>query len=111
LLGGLLECSNWKLLADWSSNSVDLPPFIVMNQKRAYAAALNNGANSMNVGEYNKSVCTQTSISLLVVLQIFCVLSAVKLYDNPFFKGHEVNNICFNRLLPAKLDTFKLTIS
>ncbi len=54
MVGGLLECSNWKLLADWSTNSVDLHPFIIMNQKRAYAAALNNGANSMNVGEFLK---------------------------------------------------------
>jgi hypothetical protein len=26
LVGGLLECSNWKLLADWSTNRFDLHP-------------------------------------------------------------------------------------
>ena len=52
LVEGLLECSNWKLLADCLTNSVHLHPFIVMNQKRAYTAALNNGANSMNVRDF-----------------------------------------------------------
>ena len=61
--------------------------------------------------QYGKSVRTQTGISLLIVLHIFCVLSAVKFYDNPFVKRYKVNNICFNRLLPAKLDAFKLTVS
>ncbi len=39
------------------------------------------------------------------------MLSAVKLYDYPFIEGNEVNNIRFNWLLPAELDTFKLTVS
>ena len=40
MVGGLLECSNWKLLADWSTNSVDLHPFImimIMGVKMAQA--------------------------------------------------------------------------
>jgi hypothetical protein len=53
----------------------------------------------------------KTVISLLVVWLSFRMLPAVKLYDNPFLEGHEVNNVCFNRLLPAELDAFKLTVS
>ena len=54
---------------------------------------------------------TQTGIFLLVVLLVICMLAAVKFYDNPFVKRYKVNNICFKRLLPAKLDAFKLSVS
>jgi len=52
----------------------------------------------------------QTGSPLLVVCQIFCMLSAIKFYYNPFLKGDEVNDIFFNQLLSAKLNTFKLTV-
>jgi hypothetical protein len=39
------------------------------------------------------------------------MLSAVQLYDNPRIEGNKIYNVCFNWLLPAKFDTFKLTVS
>jgi len=39
------------------------------------------------------------------------MLATVKLYNNPFVKGNEINNICFNRLLPSELGAFQLTVS
>jgi hypothetical protein len=52
--------------------------------------------------QYGKTVCLQACGSLLVVLTIIGVLTAVKLYNNPRVKRHEVNNIGFNRLLSPK---------
>ena len=46
-----------------------------------------------------------------VVVTIFRMLSTVKLNDNFFVKGDKVCDVRFNRLLPAELDTFKLTVS
>jgi hypothetical protein len=42
---------------------------------------------------------------------MFRMLSAVKLNDNPWFEGGEVNDECFDWLLPAELDIFKLAVS
>jgi hypothetical protein len=39
------------------------------------------------------------------------MLSTVKPDNNSFIEGHEINNVCFNRLLPTKLDPCKLTVS
>jgi len=39
------------------------------------------------------------------------MLATVKLYNNPFVKGNEINNIFFNRLLPSELGAFKLAVS
>lgn len=36
------------------------------------------------------------------------MLTTIKLNNNFLFKGYEVYDVCFNRLLPAELDTFKL---
>lgn len=60
---------------------------------------------------YCKTVRPQTVVSSLIVLNIFRMLSTVKLNDNPFFERDEVNNVFFNHLLSAELDTFKLTVS
>jgi hypothetical protein len=46
-----------------------------------------------------------------IVLFIFRVLPAIKLYDNFLLKGDEVYDVCFNRLLSAEFDTLKLTVS
>jgi len=61
--------------------------------------------------QHNKTVRTKTDISLHIVPRIFRMLSAVKFNDNPCVEGDEVNYVCFNCLLPAKLDAFKLTVS
>ncbi len=39
------------------------------------------------------------------------MLTTIKLNYNLLFKGYEVYDLCFNRLLSSKLDTFKLTVS
>jgi hypothetical protein len=38
------------------------------------------------------------------------MLSTIKLDNDSFIKGNEVNYICFNRLLSAELDTFDLAV-
>ena len=48
---------------------------------------------------------------MLVVFIVFRMLSTIKLNDNLFVKGDKVYNVRFKRLLPTKLDTFKLTVS
>ena len=39
------------------------------------------------------------------------MLTSIKLNYNLLVKGYEVYDVCFNRLLSAKLGTFKLTVS
>lgn len=46
----------------------------------------------------------------MIVPFIFNMLPSVKLDDDSFFKRHKINNIGFNGLLPAKLDSCKLAI-
>lgn len=53
----------------------------------------------------------ETSISVLVVLLNFHMLSTIKLYDDFCIEGNEVNYISFNRLLPAELDAGNLPVS
>jgi len=61
--------------------------------------------------QHSEAVPAQTSIPLFVEFLIICMLSTVKLYDNTFFKGYKVNDVCLDWLLPAELDTFKLAVS
>jgi len=60
---------------------------------------------------YDKSVRTQTGTSLLIVLQIICMLPAVQFYGNSLLKRYEIYDICLDWLLPAKFDTFELAVS
>ena len=85
----------------------------------AQALLPNNLQNTLNIFKYfiipkpyhHKSVGMETSISVLVVLLNFHMLSTIELYDNLFSKGNEVNYISFNRLLSAELDAGNLPVS
>jgi len=58
----------------------------------------------------HESIRTQTGIPLCIVLLIFRMLPTIKLYDNPFIEGDEVNNIRLNRLLSAEFYAFNLSV-
>ena len=48
---------------------------------------------------------------MLIVVIVFRMLSTIKLNNKLFVKRDKVYDVRFNRLLPTKLDSFKLTVS
>lgn len=60
---------------------------------------------------YFESVGSQTSISMHVVVCIYRMLTTVKLNYNSLVKRDKVYDVCFDGLLSAELDTFKLTVA